>query len=132
MLPRRIGQEVVLLNNVDIAAILADEFAGRLREAARRPAAVVPRHDHQRTEEPAGREGRLRREVPKETITKEFQKIKLVDTIPGQPGAGGSSSNCFASRGPPTSLTGRMRGEAGCRASSSSENRTRHPSMSRW
>ena len=30
VLPRRIGQEVVLLNNVDLAAILADEFRGGL------------------------------------------------------------------------------------------------------
>ena len=64
ILPRRIGQEVVLLNNVDLAAILAENFAGGLREAARHPAAVDPHHGHQRPDAPAGREDRLRREVP--------------------------------------------------------------------
>ena len=88
VLPRRIGQEVVLLNNVDLAAILADNFAADFEKLR----ATLPTWSlimivsglMRRPEEKIAYEEKFL----KETTSKDFQKIKLVDTIPGQPGAG--------------------------------------------
>jgi FAD/FMN-containing dehydrogenase len=88
VLPRRIGQEVVLLNNVDLAAILADDFGAdfdRLRVSL--PAwslIMVISGVRRRPEEKVAYEMKFLDQVMKA----EFQKIKLVDTLPGFPGAG--------------------------------------------
>ena len=64
LLPRRIGQEVVLLNNVDLAAILAENWPDDFEKLRVYTAAVVAHHGHQRPCAEAGREGGVRREVP--------------------------------------------------------------------
>ena len=88
VLPRRVGQEVVLLNNVDLAAILADDFDtdfDRLR-ATLPPWSLIMIISGlmRRPEEKIAYEEKFLDQVMKN----EFQKIKLVDTIPGFPGAG--------------------------------------------
>jgi len=88
VLPRRIGQEVVLLNNVDLAAILAEDFDAdfdRLRAFLPSWSLIMVISGLlRRPEEKIAYEEKFLKEV----MAKEFQKIKLVDTIPGQPGAG--------------------------------------------
>ena len=88
VLPRRIGQEVVLLNNVDLAAILADDFgAGFDKLRATLPSwslIMIISGLMRRPEEKIAYEEQLLDQVMKN----EFQKIKLVDTIPGFPGVG--------------------------------------------
>ena len=58
ILPRRIGQECLLLNNVDLAAIVADE-AEDFDALCAQTAAVDARSGHQRTSEKTGREDSL-------------------------------------------------------------------------
>jgi len=88
VLPRRIGQEVVLLNNVDLAAILADDFDAdfdRLRATLPQWSLImVVSGVRRRPEEKLAYEEKFLDQVMKN----EFQKIKLVDTLPGFPGAG--------------------------------------------
>ena len=66
-----------------------------------------------------------------EVMKNEFQKIKLVDTLPGFPGAGRKLVKMLREPWPAeTDRTGRPRGEAASRASSSSRGRSRPLSMS--
>ena len=131
VLPRRIGQEVVLLNNVDLAAILADDFDAdfdRLR-ATLPPWSLIMIISG--VQAPSGREDRLRREVPRsgdEERVPEDQARRHPSRFPGR--RDGSSSSCSASRGPRTSRTGRPHGEAASRACSSSRRPVRRLSMS--
>ena len=88
VLPRRIGQEVVLLNNVDLAAILADNLP---RDFEKLRATLPPwslimiiSGLMRRPEEKIAYEEKFL----KETTSKEFQKIKLVDNLPGAAGRG--------------------------------------------
>ncbi len=86
ILPRRIGQEVVLLNNVDLAAIIAEsrpsDFA-KLR-ATLPPwtlIIVVSGLDRRPEEKIAYEENFL-----KEIVKNEFRKLELTDSLPGFPG----------------------------------------------
>ena len=63
ILPRRIGQEVLLLNNVDLAAILAEEWPGDFEQTESHPAPLDPDSGDQRTPETSGRKDRLRRKL---------------------------------------------------------------------
>jgi len=83
--PEENRQEVVLLNNVDLAAILADDFGAsfdKLR-ATLPPWSLIMIISGlmRRPEEKIAYEEKLLDQVMKN----EFQKIKLVDTIPGFP-----------------------------------------------
>jgi hypothetical protein len=88
VLPRRIGQEVVLLNNVDLAAILADDFGAsfdKLRVTLPPWSLIIIVSGlMRRPEEKIAYEEKFLDQVMKN----EFQKIKLVNTLPGFPGAG--------------------------------------------
>ena len=123
LLPRRIGQEVVLLNNVDMAAILAEKWPDDFEKlrAALPPWSLVMIISglKRRPEEKVAYEEKYLNNL----IKTEFQKIKLSDSLAGFPGAGRSSSRCCASRGLPISLTGKTPGRAAARASSSSAGR---------
>ncbi|OPY65019.1 MAG: hypothetical protein A4E57_03335 [Syntrophorhabdaceae bacterium PtaU1.Bin034] len=88
ILPRRIGQEVVLLNNVDLAAILAEDFEAdfdKLR-ATLPPWSLIMIISGllRRPEEKIAYEEKFLDQVMKN----EFQSIKLQDSLPGFPGAG--------------------------------------------
>ncbi len=88
LLPRRIGQEVVLLNNVDLAAILAESWP----EDFEKLRATLPPWSlimiisglMRRPEEKIAYEEKFLQGV----LKNEFQKIKISDTLPGFPGAG--------------------------------------------
>ncbi len=86
ILPRRIGQEVVLLNNVDLAAILADNFAADFEKlrATLPPWTLIMVISGllRRPEEKIAYEENFLKQV----LQNEFQKIKLVDNLPGFPG----------------------------------------------
>lgn len=88
ILPRRIGQEVVLLNNVDLATILTDKWPDdfeKLRAAL--PAwtlIIVISGLLRRPEEKVAYEMEFLGEV----IRNEFKDIVLTDNLPGFPGIG--------------------------------------------
>jgi len=88
VLPRRIGQEVVLLNNVDLAAILAenwpDDFEKLRLTLPPWSLIMVISGLMRRPEEKVAYEERFLKEV----MRNEFQKIKLTDNLPGFPGVG--------------------------------------------
>ena len=88
VLPRRIGQEVLLLNNVDLAAILADDW---LQDFEKLRATLPPwtlvmviSGLSRRPEEKMAYEEKFLKEV----IRNEFQNIKLLENVAGFPGAG--------------------------------------------
>lgn len=86
IMPRRIGQEFVILNNVDFAALLADtkeeaaELAGKLPKYT---LAFVISGLIRRPEEKIAYEEHFLADV----IRNEFPDIKLTDVMPGFPGA---------------------------------------------
>lgn len=88
ILPRRIGEEVLLLNNVDLATILADDWPDdfeRLRNAL--PAwtlVVVICGLVRRPEEKVAYEQNFLNEV----LKNEFKDISLTDNLPGFPAIG--------------------------------------------
>jgi FAD/FMN-containing dehydrogenase len=88
LLPRRIGQEVVILNNVDMAAILADKWPADFEKlrATLPPWSLVMIISglQRRPEEKVAYEEKYLKEL----IKTEFQKIKLSDSLAGFPGAG--------------------------------------------
>ncbi len=88
LLPRRIGQEVVLLNNVDMAAILAEKWPDDFEKlrAALPPWSLVMIISglKRRPEEKVAYEEKYLNNL----IKTEFQKIKLSDSLAGFPGAG--------------------------------------------
>ena len=93
ILPRRIGQEVLLLNNVDLAAILAEDWPGdfdRLK-AALPPwtLVLVISGLKRRPEEKIAYEENFLAEV----LKNEFSNLRLGDTLPGFPGVPGKASD---------------------------------------
>ncbi|MGD0229588.1 MAG: FAD-binding oxidoreductase [Syntrophorhabdales bacterium] len=88
VLPRRIGQEVLLLNNVDLAAILAEDWPDDFEKmrATLPPWSLVMIISGllRRPEEKIAYEEKFLKEV----MRNEFQKINLVDNLPGFPGVG--------------------------------------------
>jgi hypothetical protein len=86
ILPRRIGQEVLLLNNVDLAAILAEEWPGDFDrwKAALPPwtLILVVSGLLRRPEEKIAYEQNFLAEV----IKNEFSDLRLGENLPGFPG----------------------------------------------
>jgi FAD/FMN-containing dehydrogenase len=88
ILPRRIGQEVVLLNRADLAAIVAENFPKdfeRLR-AALPPwtLIIVVSGLVRRPDEKIAYEEKLLKEI----VRNEFRKLALDEALPGFPGLG--------------------------------------------
>ncbi len=88
ILPRRIGQEVLLLNNVDLAAIVAEKWPGDFeRLKATLPPwtlILVISGLLRRPEEKLAYEENFLAEV----LKNEFTDMKLAETLPGFPGIG--------------------------------------------
>jgi len=89
ILPRRVGQEVVLLNRTDLAAIVAENWPSdfdKLR-AALPPwtLAIVISGLARRPEEKINYEVKLLKEI----VRNEFRKLTFDETLPGFPGLGG-------------------------------------------
>ncbi len=86
ILPRRIGQEVVLLNNVDLAAVLAEDWPDdfdRLREALPPWTLIlVVSGLLRRPEEKIAYEENFLAEV----LKNEFSDVRLGENLPGFPG----------------------------------------------
>ncbi|MBF0526158.1 MAG: FAD-binding oxidoreductase [Deltaproteobacteria bacterium] len=86
ILPRRIGQEVLLLNNVDLAAILAQDWPGDFEKlkASLPPWTLILVISGllRRPEEKIAYEENFLAQV----IKNEFQNIRLEENIPGIPG----------------------------------------------
>ena len=88
ILPRRVGQEVVLLNRTDLAAIIAENFPKdfeRLR-ATLPPwtLVIVASGLARRPDEKIAYEEKLLKEV----VRNEFRKLALDEALPGFPGLG--------------------------------------------
>ena len=86
ILPRRIGQECLILNNVDLAALLAsDEEQFEKYKASLPPYTLILTVSGliRRPEEKIDYEEHFLSDV----MRNEFQKIVLTDTLPGFPGA---------------------------------------------
>jgi hypothetical protein len=88
ILPRRIGQECLLLNNVDLAAIVAEKWPGDF-ETLRTTLApwtliLVVSGLVRRPEEKIAYEENFLNQV----IKNEFRKMELQDNLPGVPGIG--------------------------------------------
>jgi hypothetical protein len=88
ILPRRIGQECLLLNNVDLAAIVADkvseDFDKLCAELPPWTLVLVISGLLRRPEEKIAYEEHFLTNV----LTNEFQKMALTDNLPGFPGLG--------------------------------------------
>lgn len=88
ILPRRIGQECLLLNNVDLAAIVAENMPDDFdRLCATLPSwtlILVISGLIRRPEEKIAYEEKFLSQV----LTNEFQKMALTDNLPGFPGLG--------------------------------------------
>jgi hypothetical protein len=88
ILPRRIGQECLLLNNVDLAAIVAEKMPDDFdRLCATLPSwtlVLVISGLLRRPEEKIAYEEKFLSQV----LTNEFQKMALGDNLPGFPGLG--------------------------------------------
>jgi FAD/FMN-containing dehydrogenase len=86
ILPRRIGQEVLLLNNVDLAALLAEEWPGdfeRLEETLPPWTLILVISGlKRRPEEKIAYEENFLAEV----LRNEFSSLKLGENLPGFPG----------------------------------------------
>jgi FAD/FMN-containing dehydrogenase len=93
ILPRRIGQEVLLLNNVDLAAILAENWPGDFdRLKGTLPPwtlALVISGLKRRPEEKIAYEENFLTEV----LKNEFPTLRLGETLPGFPGVPGKLLN---------------------------------------
>jgi FAD/FMN-containing dehydrogenase len=88
ILPRRIGQECLILNNVDLAALLAsdaEEFAKYKASLPPYTLILVISGLIRRPEEKIAYEEHFLSDV----MRNEFQNIVLTDTLPGFPGAAG-------------------------------------------
>ena len=88
ILPRRIGQECLLLNNVDLAAIVAEKWPGDF-ETLRTTLPpwtliLVVSGLLRRPEEKIAYEENLLNQI----IKNEFRKISLTESLPGAPGIG--------------------------------------------
>ncbi len=86
LLPRRIGQECVLLNNVDLAAIIADDSPGALEKTRRTLPAwtliLVISGLLRRPEEKIAYEEKAMNDI----LKNEFPKISLADHLADMPG----------------------------------------------
>jgi hypothetical protein len=88
ILPRRIGQECLLLNNVALAAMIAEDWPGEFEKLRQ----TLPAHTLilvlcgllRRPEEKIAYEEKALYEI----LKNEFQKISLNDNLPGFPGLG--------------------------------------------
>ncbi|QTA87132.1 FAD-binding oxidoreductase [Desulfonema magnum] len=88
ILPRRIGQEVLLLNNVDLAAIIAKDSGNFEKLKASLPPwtlILVVSGLKRRPEEKIAYEENFLAQV----IKNEFSDMKLTESLPGFPGLGG-------------------------------------------
>jgi len=89
LLPRRVGQEVVLLNRTDLAAIIAENFPAdfeRLRAALPQwTLAIVISGLARRPDEKIAYEVKFLQEL----VKNEFRKITVDEALPGFPGLGG-------------------------------------------
>jgi FAD/FMN-containing dehydrogenase len=89
ILPRRVGQEVVLLNNTDLAAIIAEDFPADFEKLrATLPPwtlILVVSGLARRPDEKIAYEVKLLREV----VKNEFRNLTLAEALPGFPGLGG-------------------------------------------
>jgi hypothetical protein len=88
VLPRRIGQECLLLNQVNLAAILAEDWPGEFEKLRRTlpgwTLILVLSGLLRRPEEKIAYEEKALSEIMKN----EFKKISLTDNLPGFPGLG--------------------------------------------
>lgn len=91
ILPRRIGQECLILNNVDLAALLASDSAEFEKYKASLPPYTLILTISgliRRPEEKIAYEEHFLNDV----MRNEFQKIVLTDTLPGFPGGCGKAA----------------------------------------
>jgi FAD/FMN-containing dehydrogenase len=88
ILPRRVGQEVVLLNRTDLAAIVAESFPADFEKLrATLPPwtlAIVVSGLSRRPDEKIAYEEKLLKEV----VKNEFRKLTVEEALPGFPGLG--------------------------------------------
>ena len=103
ILPRRIGQECLLLNNVDLAAIVADEaedFDALCDKLPPWTLVLVISGLLRRPEEKIAYEEKFLAEV----LKNEFPKMALADNLPGFPGSGKKTAShaesSMADKGP--------------------------------
>jgi FAD/FMN-containing dehydrogenase len=89
LLPRRVGQEVILLNRTDLAAIVAENFPADFEKLrATLPPwtlAVVISGLTRRPEEKIAYEVKFLKEI----VRNEFRKLVVDEALPGFPGLGG-------------------------------------------
>ena len=89
LLPRRVGQEVLLLNNVDLAAIIAEDFPAdfeRLRSTLPPwTLIIVVSGLLRRPDEKIAYEENLLNQM----VKNEFRRLVLADNLPGFPGLAG-------------------------------------------
>lgn len=86
IMPRRIGQEFVILNNVNLAALLAEskaEFADMKARLPRYTLAFIVSGLIRRPDEKIAYEEHFLTDV----LRNEFPKLKMTDALPGFPGA---------------------------------------------
>ena len=118
ILPRRIGQECLLLNNVDLAAILAEKWPSDFeRLAATLPPwtlILVISGLLRRPEEKIAYEEKFLTEV----LRNEFRDLVLTDTLPGFPGAARKLLPMLRNPWPAEFHTGKTSGEGHPRGSS--------------
>ena len=88
ILPRRIGQECLVLNNVNLAAILAEKWPGDFESLRAKLAPwtliLILSGLVRRPEEKIAYEEKFLNEV----VTNEFRKMELQDNLAGVPGSG--------------------------------------------
>jgi ribosomal protein S16 len=87
IMPRRIGQEILLLNNVDLAAILAEKVEDFDTLCSKLPAwtLILTMSGHlRRPEEKIAYEEKFL----KETLYNEYPSLELTEKLPGFPGIG--------------------------------------------
>jgi FAD/FMN-containing dehydrogenase len=89
LLPRRVGQEVLLLNRTDLAAIIAENFPADFEKLrATLPPwtlIIIVSGLQRRPDEKIAYEVKLLKEI----VRNEFRKLTLDEALPGFPGLGG-------------------------------------------
>jgi hypothetical protein len=116
ILPRRIGQECVLLNNADLAALVADnmrEDYTRLRETLPEwTLAIIVSGLLRRPEEKVAYEENFLKQV----LQNEFPALKFGDNLPGFPGLGGKLMGMLRSPWPTNVPYWKQRVKGGCQS----------------
>ena len=116
ILPRRIGQECLLLNNVDLAAIVADDMPDDFENlrATLPPWTLVLVISGllRRPEEKIAYEEKF----PRQVLKNEFQKMALSDNLPGFPGLGRKLMPMLRKPWPADTLLEKPRGKAACQS----------------